>query len=123
MTTVLVVEDDPTLRRVIEMVLEARGYEVAQARHGAAALEQMAVSIPAIVIADLKMPVMDGRELIEHMRLDPRLLEVPVVLLTGNPDGASSVLGAGAIVVKPFDPGVLASTIERLIEKDSSLTV
>jgi len=123
MTTVLVVEDDPTLRRVIEMVLEARGYEVAQASHGTAALEHMAVSIPAIVIADLKMPVMDGRELIAHMRLDPRLLAVPVVLLTGNPDGASSVAGAGAIVVKPFDPGVLAGAIERLIEKDSSLTV
>src|ERR1051325_5986430 len=123
MTTVLVVEDDPTLRRVIEMVLEARGYKVAQARHGAAALEQMAVSIPGIVIADLKMPVMGGRELIEQMRLDPRLQAVPVVLLTGNPDGALSVLGTGAIVVKPFDPGTLASTIERLTEKDSSLTV
>jgi CheY-like chemotaxis protein len=123
MTTVLVVEDDPTLRRVIEMVLEARGYEVAQARHGAAALERMAVSIPSIVIADLKMPVMDGGELIEQMRLDPLLQAVPVVLLTGNPDGARSVQGAGAIVVKPFDPEVLASTIERLTEKDPSLPV
>jgi len=75
------------------------------------------------VIADLKMPVMDGGELIEQMRLDPLLQAVPVVLLTGNPDGARSVQGAGAIVVKPFDPEVLASTIERLTEKDPSLPV
>jgi CheY-like chemotaxis protein len=122
MTTVLVVEDDPTLRRVIEMVLEARGYEVAQARHGAAALECMAVSIPGVVVADLRMPVMDGRELIENMRLDPRLQEIPVVLLTGNADGAQTA-GAGAIVIKPFDPEVLATTIERLTEKDPSLPV
>jgi CheY-like chemotaxis protein len=123
MTTVLVVEDDPTLRRVIEMILEARGYEVAQARHGGAALERMAVSIPTIVIADLKMPVMDGRELIDRMLLDPQLRDVPVVLLTGNLDAARTVPGAGAIVVKPFDPEVLASTIERLTEKDPSLPV
>ena len=76
MTTVLVVEDDPTLRRVIEMVLEARGYEVAQARHGAAALERMAASIPDVVIADLKMPVMGGRDLVERMRLDPQLHDI-----------------------------------------------
>jgi CheY-like chemotaxis protein len=123
MTSVLVVEDDPTLRRVIEMVLETRGYEVAQARHGAAALERMAASIPGIVIADLKMPVMDGRELIERMRLDPELQEVPVVLLTGNVEAAQFVPGADAIVVKPFDPQVLASTIEQLIERDRSRPV
>jgi len=123
MTTVLVVEDDPTLRRVIEMVLEARGYEVAQARHGAAALERMAVSIPDVVIADLKMPVMGGRDLVERMRLDPQLHDIPVVLLTGNLEAAHSVPGSDAILVKPFDPQVLASTIERLTEKDPSLRV
>ena len=117
------VEDDPTLRRVIEMVLDARGYEVVQARHGAAALELMSESVPDIVIADLKMPFMDGSELIERMALEPMLQAVPVALLTGNLDAARAVAGAAAIVVKPFEPAVLVATIERLTERNPSPAV
>ena len=120
MKRVLVVEDDPTLRRVIELVLDARGYTVDQARHGRAALDRMAELPPDVVVADLRMPLMDGRELLERMRGEPRLEAIPVILLTGNLEAAQSALGADAVLTKPFEPADLIATIERLTEKDAA---
>jgi CheY-like chemotaxis protein len=117
MTDVLVVEDDATLRQVIELVLEARGYVVGQARHGGMALELMADSRPDIVVADLKMPVMDGYELLQRMQEDPDLRHLPVILLTGNLEAGRMAPGAAAMLVKPFEPSDLIATIERLTEK------
>ena len=120
MTDVLVVEDDATLRQVIELVLEARGYVVGQARHGGMALELMAESRPDVVVADLKMPVMDGYELLQRMQEDPDLRQLPVILLTGNMEAGRIAAGAAAMLVKPFDPADLIATIERLTEKDAA---
>ena len=117
---VLVVEDDPSLRRVIEIVLEGGGYLVDQAQHGAAALERMAEQRPDIVIADLKMPLMDGFELLGRVRSEPALQAIPVLLLTGNPEAARGADGADGILVKPFEPADLIAMIEKLTEQDAA---
>ncbi|SRR6266536_1746528 len=120
MTRILVVDDDPSLRRVIELVLDARGYVVDQARHGRAALERMAELPPDAVVADLRMPLMDGHELLERMRAQPALEAIPVILLTGNLEAARGALGADAVLIKPFEPADLCAAIERLTEKDAA---
>ena len=120
MTQVLVVEDDASLRRVIELVLEARGYTVAQVPHGGIALELMAESRPDVVVADLQMPVVDGYELLERMQQDTTLQHIPVILLTGNLEGGHAAAGADAVLVKPFEPAELIATIQRLTEKDAA---
>src|SRR5258705_11044866 len=104
MTRILVVEDDPTLRRVIELVLDARGYAVDQACHGKAALDRMAELPPDVVVADLRMPLMDGYELLERMRAQPALEAIPVILLTGNLEAAQSALGADPVLTQPSEP-------------------
>src|SRR3954469_24423044 len=114
MTRVLVVEDDPTLRRVIELVLDARGYVVDQARNGKAALERMAELPPDVVVADLRMPLMDGYELLARMRAQPALGAIPVILLTGNLEAARAARGADAALTKPFEPAKLIATITKL---------
>jgi len=118
MTRVLVVEDDPTLRRVIELVLDARGYVVDQARNGKAALERMAEVPPDVVVADLKMPLMDGFELLERMRAQPALEAIPLILLTGNLEAARAAVGADAVLTKPFEPAELIATIAKLTERN-----
>ena len=120
MTRVLVVEDDPTLRRVIELVLEAQGYIVDQAHHGAAALETIAASRPDIVLADLKMPLMDGFALLERMRAEPSLQMIPVLLLTGNLDAARGAVGVDGILLKPFEPAELIAMIAKLTQQDAA---
>jgi len=120
MTRVLVVEDDPTLRRVIELMLDVRGYVVDQARNGKAALDWMAELPPDVVVADLRMPLMDGHELLERMRAQPALEAIPVILLTGNLEAAGAALGADAVLTKPFEPADLIAMIEKLTEKDAA---
>jgi CheY-like chemotaxis protein len=109
--TVLIVEDDPSLRTVIRMVLEQAHYHVLEARHGIAALELMEGDMPDLVVADLRMPLMNGVELIGRMRSSQRTASVPIVLLSGLlPDPEVTKL-ADAVVAKPFEPAVLLAAI------------
>ena len=108
---VLIVEDDPNLRVVIRMVLEQARYEVLEARHGAAALELMESDMPDLVLADLRMPLMSGVELIGRLRSSPKTASLPIVLLSGLlPDPEVTRL-ANAVVAKPFEPADLLAAI------------
>ena len=103
---ILLVDDDPDLRDSLQLVLEMRGYEVVTARDGADALDYLAAhDLPRVVLLDLMMPGMNGTEFRERQLRDPRLKDLPVVLLTGA--GGHAVeprVAAGAIVLrKPFD--------------------
>lgn len=114
--TVLVVEDDQSLRTVIRMVLEHASYEVLEARHGIAALELMETEMPDLVIADMRMPLMNGVELIGRLRSSPATASVPIVLLSGLvPDPEVSSL-ANAVVVKPFEPADLLAAISGALK-------
>jgi CheY-like chemotaxis protein len=109
--TVLIVEDDPSLRTVIRLVLEQARYEVLEARHGIAALELMESDIPDLVVADLRMPLMNGVELIGRMRSSQKTASIPIVLLSGlAPDPEVTKL-ADAVVAKPFEPADLLAAI------------
>jgi CheY-like chemotaxis protein len=108
---VLIVEDDQSLRVVIRMVLEQARYEVLEARHGAAALELMEGELPDLVVADLRMPMMSGVELLGRLRSNPKTASVPIVLLSGLlPDPEVTRL-ADAVVAKPFEPADLLAAI------------
>ena len=114
--TVLIVEDDHNLRAVIRMVLEQAHYEVVEARHGAAALELMESEMPDLVLADLRMPLMSGVELIERMRSGPRTASVPIVLLSGLLPEPEVARLASAVVAKPFEPADLLAAISRSLK-------
>ena len=111
---VLVVEDDPTLRKVIRMVLERDGYHVDEAEHGEDALNAMSDAVPSAAVVDLKMPVMDGAELIERMRGDERTAAVPIVLLSGFGDD-NGTMRADMVLAKPFDPQRLLECLRDLV--------
>jgi CheY-like chemotaxis protein len=115
---VLVVEDDQSLRVVIRMVLEQARYEVLEARHGAAALELMESEMPDVVVADMRMPLMNGVELIGRLRSSPATASVPIVLLSGLlPDPEVTKL-ANAVVAKPFEPADLLAAIRGSLKSE-----
>lgn len=116
MKRVLVVEDDPNLRTVIRIVLEPMGYQVVEAIHGADALNLMSAGVPDIVLADLKMPVMDGYELVRRMRTHRDLMSVPVVIITGRSEAKYSGELGDFVLVKPFEARDLVNAIERLTQ-------
>jgi len=81
---VLVVDDSITVRRVTQRLLQREGYRVALAIDGVQALERMREELPVVVLSDIEMPGMDGFELVQQMRADPRLNTLPVVMITSR---------------------------------------
>jgi DNA-binding response OmpR family regulator len=102
---VLVVEDDPSVLGLLRTLLTAEGYAVATASDGLAALEQAAAAPPALVLLDLQMPDLGGVRVLEELRSDPVLSQVPVIVVTGQLDAVPAVqalLGDDNVFVKPF---------------------
>ncbi len=81
---VLVVDDSITVRRVTQRLLQREGYRVSMAADGLQALERLQVERPTLVLSDIEMPRMDGFDLVRNMRNDPRLADLPVVMITSR---------------------------------------
>lgn len=114
---VLVVEDHPDSRELLEEFLQAQGYEVECACNGRQALERLrcpSSPLPDLVLLDLMMPVMSGWELMQHLHQDPCLGHVPVVIVSGA--GPSSPLPEGirGAVPKPVDLDALTAKLEEV---------
>jgi CheY-like chemotaxis protein len=112
MFKVLVVDDESNMRFMIRMMLERAGYEVVEAAHGAAALERVKESRPDLVVTDLMMPVMSGRELVERLRADPGTASIPIVVVSAN--SSSVATGADVVLGKPFEPFALLEAASSL---------
>ena len=116
--TILIVEDDPDIRDAEEEVLQGSGYTTATAATGESALAYLrSCPPPAVILLDLMMPEVDGREFRRRQLADPALAGIPVVVVTaGSADQARDV-GAAAIVKKPFPPETLLEAIARVTGK------
>jgi CheY-like chemotaxis protein len=104
--TILIVEDDLDLRQDLAFLIENQGHEVTTAANGREALEKLAANgRPCMILLDLMMPVMDGWQLRSELLKDPKLRDVPVVLLSGIADIQDEVrsLKAEDYVTKPID--------------------
>ena len=113
MKPVLVVDDEPAIRNLERAVLRSAGYDVITASNGAEALDVMERTDPSMLILDLQMPVMDGRELMRCLNL--RQSHPPVLLVTSHELGrAQSELGVDGALQKPFMPEDLLASVEEL---------
>ncbi len=112
MRKVLVVDDESNMRFLLRLVFEPEGFEVVEAHHGAAALELVKQEQPDLVVTDLMMPVMNGRELIERLRADAETADIPIIVVSANAQAV--VAGADAALSKPFDIDALLDTARSL---------
>jgi len=112
----LVVEDDPCIREVLEIVLDQDGYEVRTASNGRKALEILSDWQPAVILLDLMMPVLDGRGFRAEQLRDAQLAPIPVVVLSAANDvrQQASTMGAAACLQKPFDADELLATVRSV---------
>jgi CheY-like chemotaxis protein len=115
---ILVVDDESNMRFLIRMTLEDAGYEVIEAMHGAAALERAKESTPDVVVTDLMMPVLNGRDLIERLRAQPETAAIPIVVVSANPGGVADT--ADAVLGKPFAPDALLEAVRSVSRKDAA---
>lgn len=114
-TQILVVDDNDALRENLAEALELEGYAVAVARDGLAALARLAEDpLPRVVLLDLMMPGMDGREILARIREDPRLGGVRVVITTGLSGVRGRVPAADGVLTKPFGVRELLAALRQV---------
>jgi two-component system chemotaxis response regulator CheY len=119
----LIVDDSPTMRRIVFNTLKRLGYDdIEEAEHGAEALEKLR-AIPGIefVVTDWNMPIMDGLQLVKEMKDDGNFKFLPILMVTTRSvkDDIIDAMKAGVdnYVVKPFTPEVLKAKIDVILAK------
>ena len=118
---ILVVDDNEFNRDLLTDQLEFRGYQVTTAENGQIALEKLTYEPFDLVLLDIMMPVMDGYQVLEHLREDPDLRHMPVIVISAVDDKSSVIrcieMGAEDYLFKPFDSTLLRARINASLEK------
>jgi DNA-binding response OmpR family regulator len=121
--SVLLVDDEDQLRRVMRDLLEREGYTVYEAADGVAALDETDRRAPDIIVLDLNLPGLDGYEVLARLRNRAATRQIPVVVLTAKGDEENEVrvfeLGADDFLSKPFRARALAARLEAVLGRRS----
>jgi two-component system, OmpR family, phosphate regulon response regulator PhoB len=118
MANILIVEDHPTMRDAMRLVLEEDGHQVEEASDGEAGIAMVRDRPPDVVLLDLNIPVVSGADVLESLKADPATSDVLVVVVTAmGEEGRGKALSRGAdgYITKPFSPLALLRTVERVL--------
>lgn len=122
--TVLTIEDQADIRRLIRMTLEFKGFDVIEAGDGPEGLRLARSRAPDLILLDVMMPGMDGLTVARSLADDPQLSRIPTVMLSalGMPADVEAGLGTGvlAYLVKPFSPRELLELVARLTARPAA---
>lgn len=120
-TKILLIDDDSLLLTLLERKLTARGYVVITANDGSAGLERARADHPDLIVLDMMMPIMDGRQVLRAIQADTDLSTIPVIMLTSRREESDVVgaieRGAADYQLKPFSPDELIARIGRFLTK------
>jgi CheY-like chemotaxis protein len=115
---ILIVEDHPTMREAMRMVLEHEGFVIREAADGAAAVEMVRAQPPDLVFLDLNIPGMTGADVLKSLKQDPATASVRVIIVTATGEEERErvlSLGADEYFTKPFSPLALLRTVEKVL--------
>jgi two-component system alkaline phosphatase synthesis response regulator PhoP/two-component system response regulator VicR len=119
---VLAVDDEPHIRRLVEVNLQRAGYRVGTACDGQEALERIREEPPDMVVLDVMMPRMDGFELLRRLKADPGTAEIPILMLTAKAQDADIFRGwqsgVHCYLTKPFNPFELLTYVKRVFDAE-----
>ncbi len=113
---ILVVDDDESIRTTVSDVLDLEGYQVITASNGAEALWQVEQTAPAVVLLDMRMPVMDGWAFAQEIAARGMTVRILVMTAADNARAWAEEIGADGYVAKPFDLNELIAAVERVAE-------
>ncbi len=123
---ILIVDDDRQVSLALSVRLKAADYDVDVAGDGENALEKLTASVPDVVLLDMRMPGIDGLEVMRQMKQDPRLTNIPVIFVSANAQETAkrAALNAGGKIFleKPFESRALLEAIQRVLEHNSGVT-
>lgn len=123
MPNILIVDDDPILRKLLMQILlepfEEKGVELTTAENGETAIEKIRDEKPKIVVLDVMMPKMNGFEVCDIVKKDPKLKDTYIIILTAKAQAAdrqkASDIGVDCYVTKPFDPDELVKKVSEIL--------
>jgi CheY-like chemotaxis protein len=117
---ILVVDDEPSIVKLVEVTLSGKGYEIFKAYDGQEAIVEAKLHKPDLILLDVMMPHMDGNEARKRLAADPVTKDIPVIHLTavGDFDAQRAALadGAAEYIVKPFAPVDLANLVADMLD-------
>ncbi|MBS1118322.1 MAG: chemotaxis protein CheY [Deltaproteobacteria bacterium] len=118
---VLVIDDSPTITKVVQLVLTKAGYQVHTAVDGEAGLEAVRAQRPDLILLDFVMPRMNGYQFCRELVADPKLRDIPVVLMSAKGDQVGErfvkVMGIVDYITKPFSPEAITAVVQHTITK------
>lgn len=121
MPKILVIDDELNIRKLAEANLSASGCQVATAVNGEDGLQQARFQYPDLILLDLKLPGMSGWDVLAALKVDAKLREVPVIVMTGSVQAGQQEkalsMGAAGYLTKPFAAGELLCQVEQALEK------
>lgn len=121
---ILIVEDEPDIVEVLRYNLEREGFQVEAAERGDSALEVIRKRPPDLILLDLMLPGLDGLELTRVLKRDPRLAQIPLVMLTAKGEELDRIvgleLGADDYIPKPFSPREVGLRIKAVLRRRES---
>jgi len=119
--TILVCEDDPSLRLLFRLTIEPHGYRVVEAGDGRSGIELARSAEPDLVVVDMRLPDCSGVEVVRALRVEPVLEKTPILMATGTMQPgdrlAAEDAGVDVFLYKPFNMARLIAEIEQLLER------
>jgi CheY-like chemotaxis protein len=117
MARILLINDEPDLLAMCQLILESAGHAVFRALNPRDALRRAAAERPDAVLLDLVMPAMSGEEVLKRLRESPSTTDIPVVIMSALPDAEqrAAELGVAGFVAKPFDPDALTEAMSKAL--------
>lgn len=121
--SIVIVEDEPDIREVIEYNLSREGYKVTSSGDGQSGLETVRKEAPDLVVLDLMLPGVDGIEICRRLKADPLTRGIPIIMVTAKGEESDVVLGLGVgaddYVSKPFSPKALMARVKAVLRRGS----
>ncbi|OGR96221.1 MAG: hypothetical protein A2902_03150 [Elusimicrobia bacterium RIFCSPLOWO2_01_FULL_64_13] len=119
--TVLIIEDEPNIRSLIETVLSKNGYVTVGADSAESGLKKIPNLKPALILLDIQLPNMDGLECCRKIREDPRSKDIPLILVSVQSSDIHKIIGlesgADDFITKPFNPGELLARVNAVLRR------
>jgi len=120
MEKILIADDEPDITRTISLMLESEGYEVITAEDGQDAINKAYADSPDLIILDIMLPLIDGRNVASTLKIDPRFKKVPIIFITAqtqkNDKESLKDSPAEFCIFKPFDLDALKDKIDNLLK-------
>lgn len=122
MKRVLIVDDEQDIRLLARFMLRPAGYEVLEAGSGEECLSMLAEDMPDLLLLDIRMPGIDGWDVLQTVKRDPQRKHIPIVMMSAHASGhtmsKAKDAGSDGYVVKPFKEKDLLSTVKRFADPD-----